>query len=87
MNITFLLLLYFLRPGETYGVLNFYDKTMDKVTVKNNVQLGKFQAAFYSVNTTDDPVLQKVGETDGFCSNKFSNWSMRKWVELDSNEF
>ncbi|KAI3420443.1 hypothetical protein GPALN_003740 [Globodera pallida] len=48
-------------PGETYGTLHFYDKAvMDKVSVKNPMQLEKFHASFYSLTTTEDPVFRKL---------------------------
>ncbi|KAI6195853.1 Eukaryotic translation initiation factor 3 subunit D [Aphelenchoides besseyi] len=48
--------------GETYGLLYFYDKALDKVSVKNPVVLQRCGGIFYNTTTTDDPVIHKLAQ-------------------------
>uniref|UniRef100_A0A915ES22 Eukaryotic translation initiation factor 3 subunit p66 n=1 Tax=Ditylenchus dipsaci TaxID=166011 RepID=A0A915ES22_9BILA len=48
--------------GETYGTLHFYDKNIDKVTVKSQIPLQKCGGTFYNLTTTEDPVIQKLAQ-------------------------
>lgn len=47
--------------GESYGTLHFYDKSVDKISVKTQVPLVKSGGEFAAVRTTDDPVIARVG--------------------------
>uniref|UniRef100_A0A7E5A0D3 Eukaryotic translation initiation factor 3 subunit D n=1 Tax=Panagrellus redivivus TaxID=6233 RepID=A0A7E5A0D3_PANRE len=49
-------------PGENYGALHYYDKAIDRVSVKNSIKLQRLDGVFYSVTTTDDPVIQKLAK-------------------------
>jgi len=50
--------------GEEYGTLNYYDKNTDKVSVKGPIRLQRISGTFYTVTTTEDPVIQKLAQTD-----------------------
>ena len=50
------------RPGETYGQLYYYDKALDKVSVKAPQALQRCGGIFYNTTTTEDPVIQKLAE-------------------------
>lgn len=50
---------------ETYGVMEFYDKSYDRVNIKNERPLEKFDRICYKVTTTDDPVIRKLSKTRG----------------------
>ncbi|KAI1730261.1 eukaryotic translation initiation factor 3 subunit 7 (eIF-3) domain-containing protein [Ditylenchus destructor] len=50
-------------PGENYGTLHFYDKAIDKVTVKTQTPLQKCGGTFYNITTTDDPVIEKLSQS------------------------
>ncbi|CAD5228624.1 unnamed protein product [Bursaphelenchus okinawaensis] len=48
--------------GENYGILYYYDKSLDKVTVKNAVPLQRCSGIFYNTSTTEDPVIMKLAQ-------------------------
>lgn len=50
--------------NERYGALHYYDKSMDKVNVKNPVPLQRLNGVFYSITTTDDPVIQMLAQNN-----------------------
>lgn len=50
---------------ETYGVMEFYDKSYDRVNIKNERPLEKFDRICHKVTTTDDPVIRKLSKTRG----------------------
>jgi translation initiation factor 3 subunit D len=50
--------------NERYGALHYYDKGMDKVSVKNPLPLQRLNGVFYSVTTTDDPVIQNLSKNN-----------------------
>ena len=45
------------------GTLEFYDKTYDRVNVKNERQLKRIDRIFHTVTTTDDPVIRKLAKS------------------------
>jgi len=48
-----------------YGVLEFYEKTFDRVTTKTEKGLQRFEnLAFHNVTTTDDPIIRQLAEQD-----------------------
>lgn len=50
---------------ETYGALEFYDKSFDRVNIKNERPLQGVDRIFHKVTTTDDPVIRKLSKTVG----------------------
>lgn len=48
--------------GENYGILYNYDKSLEKVSVKNPIQLQRCGGIFYNTTTTDDPVIMKLAQ-------------------------
>ncbi|KAH7693713.1 CBN-EIF-3.D protein, partial [Aphelenchoides avenae] len=50
-------------PDESYGTLYFYDKSIDKVSVKNPIPLKRCGGTFYNITTTDDPVIQRLAQS------------------------
>merc|ERR1739844_324809 len=46
------------------GSLEFYDKTYDRVNVKNEKPLQRIDRIFHTVTTTDDPVIRKLVKTE-----------------------
>lgn len=42
------------------GSLEYYDKTYDRINVKNEKPLQRVDRLFHTVTTTDDPVIRKV---------------------------
>ena len=42
------------------GSLEFYDKSYDRITTKNEVPLVGVNRIFHKVTTTDDPIIRKV---------------------------
>lgn len=50
---------------DTYGVLEYYDKTFDRVNIKNERSLQGVDRIFHKVTTTDDPVIRKLSKTMG----------------------
>ncbi|PAV63604.1 hypothetical protein WR25_20857 [Diploscapter pachys] len=45
-----------------YGTLHFYDKTTDRVNVKNPIQLQRCGGSFYNVTTTEDPIIEQLAQ-------------------------
>jgi translation initiation factor 3 subunit D len=48
-----------------YGTLEFYDKTYDRVNIKNERALQGVDRIFHKVTTTDDPIIRKLSKTRG----------------------
>jgi len=44
----------------TCGRLEYYEKSYDRVTTKNEVPLAGVNRIFHKVTTTDDPIIRKV---------------------------
>ena len=42
------------------GSVEFYEKSYDRVTTKNEVPLAGVNRIFHKVTTTDDPIIRKV---------------------------
>jgi translation initiation factor 3 subunit D len=51
-------------PGESYGTLNYYDKNIDKVNVKQPISLDRFPGGAYNLSTTEDQIIQKLAKAD-----------------------
>ncbi|XP_054168042.1 eukaryotic translation initiation factor 3 subunit D-like [Oppia nitens] len=49
----------------TCGALEYYDKTYDRVTTKNEKRLQRVNRIFHKVTTTDDPIIRQLSKTDG----------------------
>nr|CAD7448197.1 unnamed protein product [Timema bartmani] len=47
------------------GSLEYYDKTYDRVNVKNEKPLQRIDRIFHTVTTTDDPIIRKLSKTEG----------------------
>ncbi|KAL5019286.1 hypothetical protein ScPMuIL_005008 [Solemya velum] len=47
------------------GAMEFYDKTYDRVTTKNEKRLKRVNRIFHKVTTTDDPVVRQLTKTKG----------------------
>merc|ERR1719219_2495711 len=45
------------------GTLEYYDKTYDRVNVKNEKTLRKIDRIIHTVTTTDDPVIRKLAKS------------------------
>merc|ERR1712025_359169 len=45
------------------GTLEFYDKSYDRVNVKNERPLRRIDRIFHTVTTTDDPVIRKLAKS------------------------
>lgn len=57
-----------IKEGEDIrrcGALEFYDKTYDRVNVKNERPLQRVERIFHTVTTTDDPVIRQLSKTEG----------------------
>lgn len=57
-----------IKDGEdiiTCGTLEFYDKTYDRVNVKNEKSLQKVDRIVHTVTTTDDPIIRRLSKTVG----------------------
>ncbi|CAD7084357.1 unnamed protein product [Hermetia illucens] len=56
------------KEGEdvyTAGTVEFYDKSYDRVNVKNERALQKVDRIFHTVTTTDDPIIRRLSKTVG----------------------
>lgn len=42
------------------GSLEYYDKSYDRINVKNEKPLQRVDRLFHTVTTTDDPIIRKV---------------------------
>ncbi|EAT38179.1 AAEL009902-PA [Aedes aegypti] len=49
----------------TCGTLEYYDKTYDRVNVKNEKPLQRVDRIFHTVTTTDDPVIRLLSKSHG----------------------
>ncbi|NP_001153709.1 eukaryotic initiation factor 3 p66 subunit [Tribolium castaneum] len=47
------------------GELEYYDKSYDRVNVKNEKPLQSVNRIFHTVTTTDDPIIRKLSKTEG----------------------
>ncbi|GAB6020453.1 Eukaryotic translation initiation factor 3 subunit D, variant 2 [Chamberlinius hualienensis] len=47
------------------GGLEFYDKTYDRVTTRNEKKLQRVNRIFHKVTTTDDPIIRQLVKTEG----------------------
>jgi len=47
------------------GSLNYYDKSYDRVTCKNEKKLMRVNRVFHKVTTTDDPIIRQLSKTEG----------------------
>ncbi|CAB3402872.1 unnamed protein product [Caenorhabditis bovis] len=45
-----------------YGVLQYFDKSIDRVSVKNSLPLQRCAGVYYHVTTTDDVVIQELAQ-------------------------
>nr|CAI5860250.1 unnamed protein product [Callosobruchus analis] len=57
-----------IKEGEDImccGELEYYDKTYDRVNVKNEKPLQSVNRIFHTVTTTDDPIIRKLSKTEG----------------------
>ena len=45
------------------GTLEYYDKSYDRVNVKNEKPLRRIDRIFHTVTTTDDPVIRKLAKS------------------------
>jgi len=50
---------------ECCGVLEYYDRNYDRVTVKNERKLERINRVFHKVTTTDDPIIRKLTKGEG----------------------
>eukprot|EP00088_Acartia_fossae_P035904 TRINITY_DN3702_c0_g1_i2.p1 TRINITY_DN3702_c0_g1~~TRINITY_DN3702_c0_g1_i2.p1 ORF type:complete len:548 (-),score=137.59 TRINITY_DN3702_c0_g1_i2:328-1971(-) len=46
------------------GSLEFYDKTYDRINVKNERNLQRIDRIFHTVTTTDDPIIRKLSKSE-----------------------
>lgn len=56
------------KEGEdivTCGTLEYYDKTYDRINVKNEKPLQKIDRIVHTVTTIDDPVIRRLSKTVG----------------------
>jgi translation initiation factor 3 subunit D len=57
-----------IKDGEDIiccGELEYYDKSYDRVNVKNEKPLQSVNRIFHTVTTTDDPIIRKLTKTEG----------------------
>ncbi|KAJ8970241.1 hypothetical protein NQ317_017601 [Molorchus minor] len=57
-----------IKDGEDIvccGELEYYDKSYDRVNVKNEKPLQSVNRIFHTVTTTDDPTIRKLSKTEG----------------------
>ncbi|ETN83370.1 eukaryotic translation initiation factor 3 subunit 7 [Necator americanus] len=45
-----------------YGTLHFYDKAIDRVSVRTPITLQRCGGNFYNVTTTEDPVIEELAQ-------------------------
>lgn len=56
------------KEGENImscGQLEYYDKTYDRINVKNERALQRIDRVFHTVTTTDDPIIRQLSKTVG----------------------
>ncbi|CAB3411586.1 unnamed protein product [Caenorhabditis bovis] len=56
------------NPGEDigdhqYGILQYFDKAVDRATVKNAIPLQRCAGVYYHETTTEDAVIQELAQT------------------------
>lgn len=53
-------------PDDLYtcGSMEHYEKTYDRINVKNERPLKRIDRVFHTVTTTDDPIIRKLARTD-----------------------
>ena len=56
------------------GSLEYYEKSYDRVTTKNEVPLAGVNRIFHKVTTTDDPIIRKVCAVE---ASQFSDHQMK----------
>src|SRR5690606_30782097 len=49
----------------TAGQLEFYDKSFDKTTTKNERRLQRIDRIFHTVTTIDDPIIRQLAQQHG----------------------
>lgn len=57
-----------IKNGEDitrYGTLEYYDKTYDRVNIRNERPLQGCDRVFHTVTTTDDPIIRQLSKTVG----------------------
>jgi translation initiation factor 3 subunit D len=57
-----------IKDGEDIfccGTLEFYDKTYDRVNIRNERPLQRIDRIFHTVTTTDDPIIRQLSKTVG----------------------
>lgn len=57
-----------IKEGEDLhccGELEYYDKSYDRVNVKNEKPLQSVNRIFHTVTTIDDPIIRKLTKTEG----------------------
>lgn len=47
---------------ERYGTLEYYDKLYDRVTTKTEKPLQRIHRSYFTVTTSEDPVIQKLAK-------------------------
>uniref|UniRef100_A0A158P7M4 Eukaryotic translation initiation factor 3 subunit D n=1 Tax=Angiostrongylus cantonensis TaxID=6313 RepID=A0A158P7M4_ANGCA len=45
-----------------YGTLHYYDKTIDRVSVRTPITLQRCGGNFYNITTTEDPVIEELAQ-------------------------
>ncbi|KRX68547.1 Eukaryotic translation initiation factor 3 subunit D [Trichinella sp. T9] len=48
--------------NERYGTLEYYERSFDRITGRNEVQLRRFFKSYYTISTTDDPVIERLAK-------------------------
>uniref|UniRef100_A0A0N4ZRC7 Eukaryotic translation initiation factor 3 subunit p66 n=1 Tax=Parastrongyloides trichosuri TaxID=131310 RepID=A0A0N4ZRC7_PARTI len=56
--------------GHSYGAVHYYDKSIDRLTPKNSIELKRFGGAFISVPTLHDCVIERLNAEK--CGNIFA---------------
>ena len=46
------------------GTVEFYDRSFDRITTRNEIMLEGNNKIFHKVTTTDDPVIRKVRDKE-----------------------
>ncbi|CAK5076317.1 unnamed protein product [Meloidogyne enterolobii] len=58
--------------GHSYGVLHFYDKLADRISVNKAVPLQRFNGTYCHITTTEDPIIHKLASSDSDVGNVFA---------------
>ncbi|KRZ16895.1 Eukaryotic translation initiation factor 3 subunit D [Trichinella zimbabwensis] len=48
--------------NERYGTLEYYERSFDRITGRNEVKLRRFFKSYYTISTTDDPVIERLAK-------------------------